>query len=83
MAGRELDQYTLACDPTDEQVLRRAAVHIADRIAAEHPTEFDEAAPEYAGRLIAQDPTVRAAVRDLLDAIGYPTNRTRLESPNV
>jgi hypothetical protein len=71
MAGRELDQYTLACEPADEQQLRRAAVHLADRIAAEHLTEFDELAPEYAGRLVAQDPTVRAGLRELLDAIGY------------
>jgi len=83
MAGRELDQYTLAAGPVDEQQLRRAAVHLADRIAAEHLTEFDELAPEYAGRLVAQDPTVRAALRDLLDVIGYPTNRTGLESTNV
>lgn len=67
MAGRELDQYTLACDPTDEQVLRRAAVHIADRVAAQHP--------ELAGRQLAADPTVRAELLQLLDAIGYPTNR--------
>ena len=53
MAGRELDQYTLACEPADEQQLRRAAVHLADRLAAQHLTEFDELAPEYAGRLVA------------------------------
>lgn len=74
MAGRELDQYTLACDPTDEQVLRRAAVHIADQVAAQHP--------ELAGRQLAQDPAVRAELLQLLDAIGY-IDRTGLESTNA
>jgi hypothetical protein len=76
MAGRELDQYTLAAGPVDAGQLRRAAVHLADRLAAQHPHELDEQAPEYAGRLVAQDPTVRTALRDLLDAIGYPNRRT-------
>lgn len=74
MAGRELDQYTLACDPTDEQVLRRAAVHVADQVAAQHP-ELAGLMPKLAGRQLAQDPTVRAELLLLLDAIGYPTNR--------
>jgi hypothetical protein len=83
MAGRELDQYTLAAGPVDTEQLRRAAVHLADQLAAQHPTDYDESAPEYAGRLVAQDPTVATALSDLLDAIGYPTNRTGLESTNV
>lgn len=67
MAGRELDQYTLAAGPTDEQVMRRAAIHLADQVAAEHP--------ELAGCQLATDPTVRAELLLLLDVIGYPTNR--------
>lgn len=75
MAGRELDQYTLACNPTDEQVLRRAAVHIADQVAAQNPHELDGLMPKLAGRQLANDPAVRAELLQLLDAIGYPTTR--------
>ncbi len=75
MAGRELDQYTLGCDPTDEQVLRRAAVHVADQVAAQHPHPLDDVMPKLAGRQLATDPTARAELLLLLDVIGYPTNR--------
>lgn len=71
MGGKELDQHVLGDIRIDAGLHRRAAVHLADRIAAQHPTELDDLAPEYAGRLIAQDLTVRMALRDLLDAIGY------------
>lgn len=75
MAGRELDQHVLGETAIDAGLLRRAAVHLADGTAAQHPTELDDLAPEYAGRLLAQDPTIRAGLRELLDAIGY-TRRT-------
>jgi hypothetical protein len=76
MGGRELDQHVLGDTVTDPDLLRRAAVHIADRIAAQHPTDLDDLAPEYAGRLLAQDPTIRAGLRELLAAIGHPARRT-------
>lgn len=75
MAGRELDQHVLGETAVSPSLLRRAAVHLADGIAAQHPTEDDESAPKDAGRLLAQDPTIRAGLRELLDAIGY-TRRT-------
>lgn len=76
MGGRELDQHVLGDTVIDPDLMRRAAVHIADRIAAQHPTELDDLAPEYAGRLLAQDPTIRAGLRELLAAIGHPARRT-------
>jgi hypothetical protein len=75
MGGRELDQHVLGDTAINPALMRRAAVHLADRIAAQHPTELDDLAPEYSGRLLAQDPTIRAGLRELLDAIGY-TRRT-------
>ncbi|MFJ9633705.1 hypothetical protein ACIRU8_39035 [Streptomyces sp. NPDC101175] len=71
MGGKELDQHVLSVGEIDPDLHRAAAIHMADRIAAQHPTEYDETAPEYAGRLVGLDPTVRTALRDLLDAIGY------------
>jgi hypothetical protein len=50
--------------------LRAASVHVADRIAAEHPHPLDDEAPRLAGRLLAADPLVRAGLRELLDQLG-------------
>lgn len=69
--GRDVDTYGLGGADIAPDIHRRAAIHVADRIAAEHPTDWDETAPGYAGQVVAQDPTVRACVRDLLDALGY------------
>ncbi|MEV7034543.1 hypothetical protein AB0N99_30480 [Streptomyces sp. NPDC093272] len=77
MGGKELDQHVLGDIRIDAGLHRRAAVHLADRIAKQHPTELDDAAPEYAGQLVAQDITVRTALRDLLDAIGYTRKEHR------
>jgi hypothetical protein len=71
VGGRELDQRLLGRVDVDPATQRKAAVNLADRIAAQHPTELDDLAPEYAGRLLAQDPTIRAGLKELLDAIGY------------
>lgn len=71
MSGRELDTKSLGNTSVDPEALRRLAVHCADRVAAEHPHPLDELMPRLAGRLIAHDPTVRADVLELLDAIGY------------
>jgi hypothetical protein len=75
MGGRELDQRILGDVVTDPTLYRKAAVHIADQVASRHPTELDDLAPEYAGRLLAQEPTIAAGLLELLDAIGY-TRRT-------
>lgn len=55
---------------------RAAAVHVADRIGAEHPHPLDELMPRLAGRLIAQDPVVMAGVRELLDLLGLDKSHT-------
>jgi len=70
--GAELKHDALTVGDVTPQVRRAAAVHIADRIAAEHPHPLDELMPRLAGRLIARDPAVRDGVLELLDAIGYP-----------
>jgi hypothetical protein len=71
MGGRELDQHTLAANPADARILRRAAVRIADQIAAEHPHPLDDVMPRLAGRQLAHDPAAAASLLELLDAIGY------------
>ena len=71
MGGRDLELRNLGAVTVDRVKLRALAVHCADRIGAEHPTEFDDTDPKLAGRLIAKDPAVRADVLELLDAIGY------------
>lgn len=53
-------------------LLRRAAVHVADRIGAKHPHPDDDLKPALAGRAIAHNPDAREDVLELLDAIGYP-----------
>jgi len=71
MGGRDLELRNLGAVTVDRVKLRALAVHCADRIGAEHPTEFDDTDPELAGRLIAHDPAARNDVLELLDAIGY------------
>lgn len=77
MSGRELGAHHFGSAFIDPDRFRRMALHCADRVAAEHPTEYDDIDPVLAGRLIAQDPAVRDQVLELLDAIGY----TRKETP--
>jgi len=69
--GGEVDTNGLGNAVIDGNLHRRAAKHCADRIAAQHPHPLDGLMPKLAGRLIAQNPTVRADVLELLDAIGY------------
>ncbi|NUQ95184.1 MAG: hypothetical protein HOY79_01025 [Streptomyces sp.] len=81
MSGRELDQHVLALNVIDPdewaETERGAAKHCADRIAAEHPHEHDDSAPELAGRALGKDPVIAAELLELLDAIGYlDTRRT-------
>lgn len=71
MGGRDLELRNLGNVTVDRVKLRALAVPCADRVGAEHPTEFDDTDPELAGRLIAHDPAARKDVLELLDAIGY------------
>ena len=68
--GAELKHDALIVGDLEADQLRAAAVHVADRIAAEHPHPLDDVMPKLAGRLIAQDPAVTAGVLELLDALG-------------
>lgn len=51
---------------------RRASVHVADRIAAEHPHPLDDLMPRLAGRQLATDPVIAAGLLELLDQLGIP-----------
>ncbi len=79
MSGRELDQYVLAVGAPTARQTRAAAVHVADRIAAEHPHELDELMPKLAGKQLAQDPAIAAGVLKLLDVLGLVTSRRQSE----
>lgn len=54
----------------DRVLLRRAAVHVADRVAAENPHPDDDRNPTLAGQAIARDPAVRQDLGELLDLLG-------------
>ncbi|MER6350571.1 hypothetical protein ABT186_01640 [Streptomyces sp. NPDC001634] len=69
MGGQELRQEFAVGQSTTREI-RAAAVHVADRIAAEHPHPLDDTMPKLAGRLLAKDPIVAAGILELLDAIG-------------
>jgi hypothetical protein len=75
VSGREIESGSALFLPRldadrQRQMGRAAAVHIADRVAAEHPHPLDELMPRLAGRQLAADPVVSAGVLELLDAIG-------------
>lgn len=59
---------------------RAAAVHVADRIAAQHPHELDELMPRLAGRQLAKDPAIAAEIREHLDVLGLMPSK---EGPNA
>ena len=63
--------------PTDRVLLRRAAVHVADRIAAEHPHPLDDGYPTLAGQAIAYDPKVRAEIAEFFDLLGINPSQAR------
>lgn len=79
MSGRELDQYVLAVGAPTAKQTRAAAVHVADRIAAEHPHPLDDVMPRLAGRTLARDPAVAAGVLELLDVLGLIRPRQQPE----
>ncbi|MWA08835.1 hypothetical protein [Streptomyces sp. BA2] len=59
---------------------RRAAVRVADAIAAEHPHALDDIMPRLAGRELGQDPAIAADLSGLLAALGIEA-RTNREAP--
>lgn len=83
MGADELGQQVLGgitVDPARwRQMVRRAAVHVADRVAAEHPHPLDQEMPQLAGQLIAKNPAVRQQLHDLIDALGLQVGLAELQ----
>ena len=70
MGRQELETLGLGPVAVTAAQQRAAALHIADRIAAEHPHPLDEEMPALAGQLIARNADVRQKLHDLIDALG-------------
>jgi hypothetical protein len=80
MSG-EIDTYGLGNTRSKAALVRRAAVHIADRIGSEHPHDLDDLMPRLAGRQTARKPEVRDGVLELLDIVpGLPTTTRQLRA---
>lgn len=75
--GSDINTAVMATDPMNARLARRAAVRIADQIAAEHPDERDELMPRLAGRELGKDPAVAAGVLELLDQLGLKPQQIR------
>lgn len=56
---------------------RQAAIHIADRVAADYPHDLDDVMPKLAGRTIAHDPRARRDLAELLDALDIQPDQIR------
>lgn len=80
MSGREIESRAALFIPRlkpeeRERLELAAAVHIGDRVAAEHPTEADGVMPRLAGLALGSDPVIAAGVLELLDVIGLLEDR--------
>ncbi|WP_420032310.1 hypothetical protein ACN2WE_05455 [Streptomyces sp. cg28] len=53
----------------ENELRRKAAIRLADHIAAQHPHPLDDDMPAIAGAVIARDPQVRAELAEALDAL--------------
>lgn len=70
MGGREVETLGFGPVNVNASLQRAAALHVADRLAVEHPHPLDDQMPRLAGRLVGRDPEVRRQARELLDALG-------------
>ena len=75
MSGREIESGSALFLPRLKPDVKQrrdsaAALHVADRVAAENPHPLDDRYPQLAGQAIACNPAVRNQVLKLLDAIG-------------
>ncbi|MFF2383673.1 hypothetical protein [Streptomyces sp. NPDC058108] len=77
MGGSEIESYTLGAIGADAGERRKAAVRIADKVAARHPHPLDERHPALAGAAIAKDPAVHGELLDLLAALGLTKTKPR------
>lgn len=67
MSGQDLRPASLGPVAVTADQARKAAVHVADRIAAAHPHPFD-------------DPDAHRELAELLDALGIHPDHTRKET---
>jgi hypothetical protein len=75
--GMELTDYGPKPPTAEQAEQRRAAIRIADQIAAEHPHPLDDVMPRIAGAVIAKDPVIAAGVLELLAALGIRPDQIR------
>jgi hypothetical protein len=75
--GMELADYGPKPTTAEQAELRKAAVRIADQIAAEHPHPLDDVMPRIAGAVIAKDPVIAAGVLELLAQLGIQPDQIR------
>lgn len=68
MGGRELDQHVLGSTRLTGRQRRAAALHVADRIAAENP--------QLTAAELAANPLITAGLRELLNALGLTKEQT-------
>lgn len=73
MGRREIESAAFGSVAVPAGTALRAALHVADRAAAEHPHPLDELMPRLSGRLIGRNPAVAEGVLELLAALGLPT----------
>ncbi len=74
--GADLNQFVLATDPTDADLARRAAVHVADHIGAT-PAPAQAVPSRIAGAVLAKDPEIAAGFLELLAALGIRPDQIR------
>jgi hypothetical protein len=75
--GAELADYGAQPTTAEAAEQRKAAIRIADQIAAEHPHPLDDVMPRIAGAVIAKDPAIAAGVLELLAALGIRPDQIR------
>jgi hypothetical protein len=75
--GMELADYGPKPTTSEAAEQRKAAIRIADQIAAEHPHPLDDVMPRIAGAVIAKDPVIAAGVLELLAALGIRPDQIR------
>ena len=73
----DVNQHSLAGVNVTARQARAAAVHIADRVAAEHPHPLDDLMPRLAGKQLATDPVIADELSDLLGALGIRPDHIR------
>lgn len=79
MGGHDVESISFGPVVTSRQQKQAAALHVADRIGAEHEHPLDELMPRLAGRLTGQNPDVKAQLLHLLDVLGLRKGLAEIE----